>query len=167
VAALDYIEPADTLIHGLKFGQRLALAPLLADLLLEALDGLGRPDLIVPVPLSDKRLAERGFNQAREIARHVGERLGVPVVTDACRRARHTAPQTDLPWHARKKNLKDAFASEGDFSGKRVALLDDVMTSGATADALAKVLKQAGAAHVEAWVVARTLKKSRHGRADV
>jgi len=151
VAALAYRFPADALVHALKFRGELALGPFLAGLLLEK-TGNASADCIVPVPLSRERLRERGYNQAVEIARHLGGRLEL----DACVRERDAPPQTGLDREARRRNVRGAFRCTRSFAGQRVALVDDVMTTGATLDELARALKGAGAASVVNWIVCRT-----------
>jgi len=151
VAALAYRFPADALVHALKFRGELALAPLLAGLLLERTRNASA-DCIVPVPLSRERLRERGYNQAVEIARHLGGRLEL----DACVRERDAPPQTGLDREARRRNVRGAFRCRRSFAGERVAVVDDVMTTGATLDELARALKGAGAASVVNWIVCRT-----------
>jgi ComF family protein len=151
VAALAYRFPADALVHALKFRGELALAPFLSSLL-RARIGAQAPDCIVPVPLSAQRLRERGYNQALEIARHLGGRLEL----DACARERDAPPQAGLDREARKRNVRGAFSCRRRFVGERVAVVDDVMTTGATLDELAGTLKAAGATSVVNWVVCRT-----------
>ncbi|WP_246116181.1 ComF family protein [Denitromonas halophila] len=112
--------------------------------------------MIVPVPLHVGRLAERGFNQALEIARPLGRAWQIPVVARGVTRTRVTADQVGLSWQARKKNLRDAFDCDISVNGARVLLIDDVMTTGATLGALAACLKKAGAAAVSNLVIART-----------
>ena len=157
VAALAYAFPADALVHALKFRGELALAPLLARLLLERLAPLRTVDCVIPVPLSLGRLRERGFNQAAEIARPVAAALRAPLELALCERRRDTAPQLELPWSERSRNVRGAFAASKALSGASVAVVDDVMTTGATLEEIAATLKQAGAGRVENWVVARTL----------
>ena len=113
---------------------------------------------ILAVPLSPARLAERGFNQALEIARPLAHALGVPIELHRIHRRRDTAPQASLPWKERKQNIRHAFECELDLTGKAVLVVDDVMTTGATLDELAATLKAHGAARVENCVVARALK---------
>jgi len=151
-AALAYEFPADALIQALKFRGELALAPLLAALLAPSL-GEERIDCIVPLPLSRERLRRRGFNQSMEIARHLGR--GTP---DAmlCERTRDAPPQMELPYGERQRNVRGAFRCTRSLDGARIAVVDDVMTTGATLDEIARTLKRAGAAHVENWVVTRT-----------
>jgi ComF family protein len=109
----------------------------------------------VPVPLHPSRYRTRGFNQALEIARPLADRLKLPLCPNLCRRVRPTPPQRLLDAQTRRQNLRGAFQTTADLSGCRIALVDDVLTTGATADALAAVLKQAGAKQVEVWVLAR------------
>ena len=154
VAALAYAFPADALVHALKFGGELALAPLLATLLGENIPPQAPVDFCIPVPLSPERLRTRGYNQAAEIARHV--RRGQLLVA-ACERSRDTAPQLELPFAARRRNVKGCFVVQADVEGAAVAVVDDVMTTGATLDEMARTLKAAGASRVVNWVVARTL----------
>jgi len=154
VAALAYRFPADTLVHALKFRSQLALAPLMGDLLIEAIRE--RIDLVVPVPLSRERLRERGYNQAAEIARHVAKARRVRLELTIIARERNTQAQADLPWSDRARNVRGAFRCERSLDGAAIAVVDDVMTTGATLAELAATLKRAGAARVVNWVVART-----------
>jgi ComF family protein len=158
-AALTYRFPADQLIQRLKYNGRLAAAPVLGDILAEGVGDVPPPDLLVPMPLHPARIRERGFNHAGEIARRLAHALDLPLATGVCRRVRDTPPQVALAYDARRRNVRGAFACNGDVAGKRVAIVDDVMTTGTSLDELAKTLLKAGAAEVEAWVVARTLPK--------
>jgi ComF family protein len=154
VAALAYAFPADALIQALKFRGELSLAPLLSGLLKERIPPGEKIDCVIPVPLSRQRLKERGYNQAVEIARHLGHGK---VLVSACERSRDTAPQLDLPFEDRQRNVRGAFACREAVKGFSVAVVDDVMTTGATLNEMARTLKDAGAARVVNWVVARTL----------
>ena len=111
------------------------------------------PDALIPVPLHPRRLAERGFNQAEEIARFISREVGVPVVGGICRRVRPTRMQSRLSDQDRRSNVAGAF--ECSQSPERPAIVDDVVTTGATADALAAALITAGADRVQVWAVAR------------
>ncbi len=157
IASFSYAFPVDALVHSLKYQRNLPIAPVLADLLTIRIGGVALPDFIVPMPLHPARVRERGFNQALEIARRVAKKTGVALLPAACRRIKNTPSQTGLPWKEREKNINGAFTCEADLAEKRIVILDDVMTTGATLGELAKVLRKSGAAHVSGWVVARTL----------
>jgi len=163
VAALVYAFPVDRLLQRLKYGGRLALADWAAAMLAAAAaralarrDAAARPDRVVAMPLARSRQRERGFNQAAEIARRVARAAGLPQV-DALVRVAAGPPQAALPWAGRARNVRGVFAVSGDVVGSRIALVDDVMTTGATVAEAARTLRRAGAAAVECWVVARTL----------
>lgn len=153
VFAYDY--PVDALVHAFKYGRRLSLAGVLGKAL--AASVTPEADALVPMPLAPRRLSERGFNQAMELARFVSRRHGIPIVASACRKVMDTAPQAALPWKERAKNVRRAFVCDADFGGLRLAVIDDVLTTGATLNELARVLRKAGAVSVAGWVVARTL----------
>ncbi len=157
VAALVYEFPVDKLVQALKYGQRLALARLLGLLLAERVAGAPRPDVLIPMPLHPARLAERGFNQALEIGRVLSRRLGLPLKPTLAARQRDTAVQAALPLNARRRNVKGAFVCTTGVRERHVALVDDVMTSGATVNELAQAARAAGAREVSVWVVARAL----------
>jgi len=157
VAVYAYAAPLDGLVKRCKYGGDLSVSDGFAIALARELAEEPMPDLILPMPLHDRRLAERGFNQAVEIARRLAPRLDIPWTAFGCERTRDTPPQAGLDLKARRRNLRGAFVCELDLRGKRVALLDDVMTSGASLDELAKAARRAGAVEVSAWVVARTL----------
>jgi len=156
VAAFDYAYPVDALIQALKYGGQLALAGLFAQALQRRIGRPAEVDLIVPLPLHPARLAERGFNQAAEIAKVLSRSCGIAMEAQLARRVRDTTPQTALPWRERASNIRRAFECERDLAGLRIAVVDDVMTTGATLDEFAHTLKKSRAAWVENWVVART-----------
>lgn len=159
-----YAFPVDRLIRAYKYGGELRLAFLFGAALADEV--VERVDLIVPIPLTPERLRTRGFNQALEIARHVGKRHRTPVAAAACRRPGDAIPQALLPWRERERNVRGAFVCDADVTGLRVAVVDDVLTTGATLNALAKSLKRAGAKEVLAWVVARACGRDDARRTD-
>lgn len=155
-ASMAYNYPIDSALQRFKYQKQLSLTPILAKLLLQHAPHQ-TVDYIIPMPMHPKRLQERGFNQSLEIAKVVGKKLNIPVKVDACKRILHTPPQASLALKERAKNIKGAFQSTVDLSGKSIIVIDDVMTSGASLNELAKTLKKAGANHVSNWVIARTL----------
>jgi ComF family protein len=151
-----YAAPIDRLIQGAKYNARFDWLDMMARRLAEHVRARASGvDAIVPVPLHRSRLRSRGYNQALELARPVARSLRLPLRQEL-ERVRPTPPQTALSPDDRRRNVRNAFAAAGDFTGLRVALIDDVMTTGATAQAVARCLRRAGAASVEVWVVART-----------
>ncbi|WP_409027233.1 ComF family protein [Janthinobacterium sp. SUN098] len=163
VTAFDYAAPVDRLLLQLKFGARLALAPLFAELLHVAIQQQQEwqaPHLLCPVPLGPARLAERGFNQALEIARPLARLLDVPLQPRLALRVRETRAQSGVAPQERQANLAHAFTIAPDHAallpGCHVGIVDDVMSSGHTVNALAAACKRAGAARVSILVVART-----------
>lgn len=163
IVATDYAPPVDQLVLALKFGGRLALAPVLARLLHTALLQTSRgalPQLLSAVPLGEQRLAERGFNQALEIARPLSRRVGIRLDRALTVRTRNTAAQSALHPDQRHKNIRHAFVIPSGalerLRGLHVGVIDDVMTTGATLDELAATLKRFGAAKVTNIVFART-----------
>lgn len=163
VTAFDYAAPVDQLLLQLKFAARLALAPLLAELLHVAIQQQPAwevPQLLCPVPLGPARLAQRGFNQALEIARPLARLLDVPLQPRLALRVRETRAQSGVAPQERQANLAHAFAIAVEHApllqGCHVGIVDDVMSSGHTVNALAAACKSAGAARVSILVVART-----------
>jgi ComF family protein len=155
-AAYSYAFPLDAVIQRFKYAPDLTLVAPLGALLAERAPRDPGPDLLVPMPSSTARLRSRGFNQAAELARIVARRLALPLALEAAQRVRDAPPQASLPWEERAHNVRGAFACAADLSGLRVAIVDDVMTTGATLEELASVLKRGGAREVTAWVLART-----------
>ncbi|MCM2312242.1 MAG: hypothetical protein NDI84_12650 [Steroidobacteraceae bacterium] len=156
-APFDYAAPLDHLVHALKYRGQLATGRVLGALLARRVADLGlqlEVDVIVPVPLHPERHAERGFNQSTEIARHLGRCLRLPVDEALATRQRWTPPQVGLHLAERRRNLAAAFRA-GAVAGRRVAIVDDVTTTGTTLHELAQVLSRAGAVAVDAWCVAR------------
>lgn len=157
IAAFNYAFPIDALLKALKYRGELSVAKIAADAITDSLPTGYAPDLIVPMPLHPQRLRERGFNQVVEISRRIAQRIQCELSLDTAIRTRHGEPQASLPLNKRAKNVKGAFAMNRDIEGKRIAVTDDIMTSGASLNELAKTLKKAGAARVECWIAARTL----------
>lgn len=157
VAPFRYARPIDTWIKRLKYRGQLHLARTLGELLAAELGRrpVLRPDLIVPVPLHSSRLRRRGFNQALEIARPVAAALGCPVEKWRVIRRRRTASQAELTLAQRRANLRQAFTLTAPLPATSVAIVDDVVTSGATAQALARCLRAQGIEHIHVWAVAR------------
>jgi ComF family protein len=155
VAAWSYRFPVDRLVLAFKFHARLQLAPWFAAALAPLVpQGV---DWFTALPLHRSRLAERGFNQAHEIARHLERLCGTPLLGRGIRRRRATGEQARLPHDARTRNVRGAFECDVELGGRCVAVIDDVMTTGATLEEFAKTLKRAGAGRIVNCVLARTL----------
>ncbi|PPT40403.1 amidophosphoribosyltransferase [Xanthomonas axonopodis pv. begoniae] len=152
-ACFTYRWPVDGLLRRFKFHQDLAAGRLLSELMARRCVGLPRPQALVPVSLHRQRLRQRGYDQALELARPLGRALQLPCLP-LLRRVRATAPQSELDAVERQRNLRDAFEARGAVPA-HVALVDDVMTTGATLHAAAKALRKAGVQRVDAWVCAR------------
>jgi ComF family protein len=154
-----YQPPINSLISRLKFNQRLSYArtfgELMAQQILDRYTHAQLPDMIIPVPLHKRRLRKRGFNQAQEIARGCAAKLSLPLNTKQCQRTKHTAHQLGLSAVERRRNVKKAFTCKPFQRGLRVALVDDVMTTGTTLRELSLCLKNAGCEEVHLWCVAR------------
>ena len=155
-AVFVYGFPLDRLVPRFKFHRDLAAGRLMAELMAGALASAPRPDALVPVPLHVRRLRQRGYDQALELARPLADALSLPLRTDLLRRSRSTAPQSELHAGQRQRNVARAFVvPPGVAPPAHVCLVDDVMTTGATLQAAARALLGAGATRVDAWVCAR------------
>ena len=159
-AVFGYAFPLDKLIQAMKYGEQLALANAFAEKLALRVNHSDLPDYIIPMPLHPAKLRERGFNQSLLLAAKTARELGIELLPNACQRVRDTPPQSALPWKERKKNMRDAFRCDVDLTGRHVALVDDVLTTGASLNALAGAVQKRGASGISAWVVARTLPHS-------
>jgi len=155
-AVLIYAFPIDAMMQRYKYSSMLHLSQMFGQLLAQRIN-LDNVDLIIPMPMHPARLKERGFNQALEIAKILTKNNKEKLDYRRSIRQKLTPPQASLQFKERVKNIKGAFQVNRDLTGKRVAIVDDVMTTGASLNELAKTLKKAGASHVECWVVARTL----------
>jgi ComF family protein len=156
-APYRYEFPLVELVHRLKYGGQVAIGRILGMLLARRIAERGAPavDALVPVPLHAAREARRGYNQAAEIARFAGEILALPVLDRVALRVRATEEQAALPAIVRRVNVSGAFEALAGCVPPAVAIVDDVLTTGSTADALAAALKRAGCRRVEVWAVAR------------
>ena len=159
-AVFGYTFPLDKLIQAMKYGEQLALANAFSEKLAHGIDKSDLPDCIIPMPLHPAKLRERGFNQSLLLAAKAARELGIKLLPDTCQRVRDTPPQSALPWKERKRNMRDAFRCDVDLTGMHVALVDDVLTTGASLNALAEAVQKRGAIKISAWVVARTLPHS-------
>lgn len=152
-----YEYPVHRLVQRFKYQGRLEVGRVLAELLARALVSQisVRPEALIPVPLARVKLRERGFNQALELARPIARALSLPVRTDLCARVRVTQDQAGLAARERRRNVRGAFSANNGAVPGRIALIDDVLTTGSTCEELARELKRAGATRVEVWAVAR------------
>ena len=158
LALYDFVFPVDAMVHALKYRHRLAMASFFgAALAARAHDFGAQADLVLPMPLHPRRLAERGFNQAVELARPLARARGLPLGLGTVRKLRDLPPQAGLDREARLRSPRGAFEGVDMLAGQRVIVVDDVMTTGATLDELARCLKRQGASWVGNLVVARTL----------
>ena len=162
IAALDYAFPWDRLLQRFKVNDGIELQAVLLDRLEQALqlEMAEAPDWLLAVPLSEQRQRERGYNQSHQLAKALARRHQLRCDPDLLLRVRSTRQQAQLALHERAANMHQAFAVEPtrqrELRGSHVAIVDDVMTSGATLFELARVLRRAGATKVQAWVIART-----------
>jgi len=162
VAAFTYQYPLDRLVRSFKFGANLTLVDFFADALAAKISQNTNseqplPTRIIALPLANKRLATRGFNQSALLADALAHRLTLKVAHQAMRRIRETPPQTGLSKALRLKNIKGAFECVANVANQHIAIVDDVMTTGATLSEAAKVLKLAGARSVTTWIIARAV----------
>jgi len=156
--AFEYGYPIAELVRTLKYGHSLSHARVLGTLLANYLQQCHRedwPQCIVPVPLSNERYLERGFNQAIELGRVIESQLQIPMNTQLLQRVRHTIEQAGLSRRERKKNLRNAFAVTSHEMPDYIAILDDVVTTGSTMNEIARTLRRAGVKQIEVWAVAR------------
>lgn len=161
-AAVRYDDIARALVHALKYGDRIDLAPIMGRWMARAGHELLKDaDAIIPVPLHWRRLWARRFNQSMLLSQQISGETGVPVADAALRRIKATAQQVGLSQSERAQNVQGAFRvppdRKAEVAGRRVVLVDDVLTSGATSDACARALLRAGAANVDLLVFARVV----------
>lgn len=148
------------LIHQIKFAEKISYTKSIGKILLktvveEILPEQGRPDCIIPVPLHNKRLRQRGYNQSTEISRVVSKATGISIAHDAVIRKCSTQKQTGLTAKERRKNIKGAYRVNNVAAYKHVLIVDDVVTTGSTVNELAKVLKRSGVEYIGVLSIAR------------
>ena len=164
ISAFAYQTPISSLLLSIKFGKRLrdltTLGELTAVGILPQISQL--PQAILPVPLHPQRLHERGFNQALELARPLAKQLGIPLLTRTVVRQKATLRQTELDSTQRQQNVLQAFHLNTPLPYTRIALFDDVITTGATLRSLAQLLRANGVQHLEAWSCARPIQRQKH-----
>lgn len=155
--AYRFEEPLRGLLHNFKYYNGLYLSSFLSDLIVQALpDELRKPQCLIPVPMHPKRIKLRGFNQSVILTKSVAKKLRLPFDITSCQKTLNTAPQASLDGKQRQKNLRHAFQTKK-IPYQHVALIDDLLTTGATANELALTLKNSGVKQVELWCCARTI----------
>jgi ComF family protein len=157
IAPFRYQPPISTAIIQLKFHEQLRYAPVLAQLLAEAVrqQDEALPECLIPIPLHTQRLRQRGFNQAVEIAKPLGKALNIPILRNHCYRRKNTLPQSQLSAPARRRNMRAAFDLRRPLRVQHVAIIDDVMTTGQTAQIFSRMLSDAGVKRIQIWCCAR------------
>ena len=163
IAPLAYEDPVNEMLCALKYHQHLSFARPLAGVMVDAVitQRQKRPDILCAVPMTSRALRKRGLNQSIFIARFISRGLGIPLCAALLKKIRHTDQQSALSAKNRQNNLVGAFACRQRLDGRHVALIDDILTTGATANEISKILKAAGAVQVDLWACARTARSSR------
>ncbi len=157
IAPYLFTEPLRTLLHEFKYQQGLYLLSFLAQLIVRNLpQHAHQTECLIPVPLHPKRLQQRGFNQAAELTKYLGKTLNIPYQLQSCQKITHTVPQAELNASQRRMNLSNVFKASS-LNYKHVTLIDDLLTTGSTANELAKTLKMQGIERVSVWCCARTI----------
>ena len=162
IAPLAYEDPVNEMLCALKYHQHLSFARPLAGVMVDAVitQRQKRPDMLCAVPMTSRALRKRGLNQSVFIARFISRALGIPLRAALLKKTRHTDQQSALSAKYRQSNLAGAFACRRRLDGQHVVLIDDILTTGATANEISKILKATGAARVDLWVCARTASSS-------
>jgi ComF family protein len=155
-ALFRYAYPIDALLQHYKYNNALYLSQTFGQLLSQQIVDFDI-NVIIPMPLHPIRLKERGFNQSLEVAKIIAKQLNIDLDITSCQRVKNTPPQASLALKERVKNMKGAFECSANFSGNHIMLIDDVMTTGASLNELAKTLKNAGATKVSCYILARTV----------
>ncbi|MBA2657058.1 MAG: ComF family protein [Tatlockia sp.] len=159
ITNLVFEEPLRTLLHDFKYKEALYLRSFFVELMVDAFSKSGlivEKQCLVPVPLHVKKLKQRGFNQAAELCKLLAKKLGLSYEPKLCKKIIHTEPQVNLELKQRRKNLRQAFQSKPSHY-EQIILVDDLMTTGSTANELAKLFKEQGAKRVDLWCCARTI----------
>jgi len=156
----NYEQPLTQLITGLKFAAKLAYGRVLGELLAEAVNHtwyqkIPLPEIIIPMPLHERRLKKRGFNQALELALPSSKQLKIPINSHFCKRIVFTKPQSRLDAYRRRNNIKNAFEINRKYQFEHVAIVDDVVTTGSTVNALSLALKAKGVKQIDVWCICR------------
>ncbi len=165
-SAILYTQTSKKMILDLKHGHKLSIAPLLAQWMVRSGHKLiEKSDILIPVPLHWTRLLKRGFNQAAVLTQHIGKKTNTPYLLNTLKRVKRTPSQDGLSASARQKNVHHAFIvpNPQDIRGKSLLLIDDVMTTGSTLEACAKVLIQSGAKCVRTLTVGRVCPRLKQG----
>ena len=152
-----YHEPVNRLIADFKYHDKLYLSRLFAHLMSEKLNNRALPDLLIPIPLHPNRLRKRGYNQSYELAKALSTRLNITASNNILVRIIDTKSQSSIPFKERKRNIQHAFKLIQSHVPAHIALIDDVLTTGHTANAAAKLLRKAGAKTIEVWTIARAI----------
>ncbi len=161
IAPFYFSPPLDGVIHKMKISRKISNCTLIADLIYEqiVLRQIEMPDCLIPAPTNPAKLRQRGFNQATEIAKQLGKRLGITVRNDLIIKKSNTKRQSQLQYNQRQSNLKNAFILSRPIRYEHIAIIDDVVTTTATANELAKIAKQNGVKKVQVWACARSIKQ--------
>lgn len=151
----SFEDPLRSLLHQFKYHQHLHLTKLFVHFMLQAFPKEIKPDYLVPMPLHPKRLTTRGYNQAALLAKMLAKKTNIPCQFNLCEKIINTPPQVELPRKERLKNLRKAFIVHP-LQAKHIVIVDDLLTTGSTANALARQFKQQGIETVSVWCCART-----------
>ncbi|MDM8565510.1 ComF family protein [Candidatus Halobeggiatoa sp. HSG11] len=155
-AVFSYVYPVNKLISVAKFKENLPVLNLLGSLMVKYLQIETRPDILIPIPLHPKRLRQRGYNQSLELTKYISKHTGIPLSYNSCQRIKNTRPQVGLSTSKRATNIQDAFkVNKIKKNWQYIILIDDVMTTGSTVEALTKEFLKAGIKRVDVWCCAR------------
>lgn len=154
----EYKTPVDRLIADFKYHDKLFLSRFFALQMTKRLRSRPMPQLLIPIPLHPRRLRQRGYNQSLELAKVLSKQLSIPFCSKSLIRIKDSQPQTSLPYKQREKNIQRAFKVIDSMLPTHIALIDDVLTTGHTANVAAKALRQAGVITIEVWTIARTIR---------